>query len=144
MKYGFFAAVLITLSVFFGACNKPKSLGPQSMTAMINGKPWSATVYLASKNVYGSQNALSISGSSATGDEIYISLANFRGTGVYDLSYGGENFAKYSSYSTDHYARSGTLTIDGSSIVNVQGSFEFVADSSSAVVQQGTFNIVIQ
>lgn len=143
MKYGVLAVVLIMLGISFGGCNKAKPLGPQSMTAMVNHQPWSATVYLASRNVYGTQKSLSISGSSASGDEIYINLANFTGNGVYDLNYGGENFAKYSSYSTDHYARSGTLTINGSSIKNVQGYFEFIADSS-AVVQQGTFNIVIQ
>lgn len=144
MKNRFMSFVFIlVLCVSFLACNKVKPLGPQSMTATINGNAWTANVYLAARNVYGSQKSLSISGSSTKGDEIYINLANFKGNGVYDLSYGGENFAKYTNTSTDHYARSGTLTISGSSVKNVQGYFEFVADSS-AVVRQGTFDIIIQ
>lgn len=144
MRNRFLAAIVVfVLALSLGACNRPKSLGPQSMTATVNGKAWNANVYLASKNIYGTQTSLNISGASSTGDEIYINLANFKGNGVYDLSYGGENFAKYTNTSTDHYARSGTLTINGSSVKNVQGYFEFVADSS-AVVKQGTFDIVIQ
>ncbi len=150
MKKIAIAVIATTLALGWTSCKKKSPAPPADVFypagihAKINGVAWTAQyVNMTSLTSNGNYNVEFDGPDSATNETISITLPNFSGKGVHNLTTTSVDKAYYSLdtnfSSVPVWATTGQVTITAITDTSMDGTFYFTAGSKT--ITEGTFNV---